>query len=103
MSKEIIMKSIDQIQAVLKANQKELHARFGINSLSIFGSVVRGDAYEESDVDILASFDRPTGLIKLISAENYLKKLLGEKVDLIPREEVRTELKERILSESVPV
>jgi predicted nucleotidyltransferase len=54
-------------------------------------------------VDILAVFDRPIGLIKLCSAENYLVKLLGVEVVLIHRDDVRPELKEGIYAEAVAV
>jgi predicted nucleotidyltransferase len=49
-----IMKTLSEIQSILRAHAAELHERFGISNLAMSGSVVRGEATEKSDVDILA-------------------------------------------------
>lgn len=97
------MKTFDEIRTILHDHDRELRNQYGITGLSVFGSVVRGEAREDSDIDILATFNQPVGLLKLISAEYYLSDLLGSKVDLIPSDEVRPELQARIYSEAVPV
>jgi predicted nucleotidyltransferase len=97
------MKPLSEIQEILRKHSAELRERYGIASLSVFGSVVRGEARENSDVDILAVFERPIGMLALCSAENYLISLLGVEVDLIPREDVRPELMERVYAEAVPI
>jgi uncharacterized protein len=97
------MKTLSEIKSILRAHASVLHERYGISELSVFGSVVRGEAKADSDVDLLAVFDRPIGLFKLCSAENYLIALLGVEVDLVPREDVRPALKESIYAEAVPV
>jgi predicted nucleotidyltransferase len=97
------MKSLSEIQAILREHAPELRERYGITNLAVFGSVVRGEAREESDIDILADFQRSIGLLALCSAENRLIDLLGAEVDLIPRDGVRPELKERIYAEAVAV
>ena len=97
------MKTLSEIQAILHAHAADLHSRYGITRLEIFGSVVRGEAREKSDVDILAEFDRPISLFDLAGSENGLIDLLGVEVDLVPRRSVRSELRERIFSEAVPV
>jgi uncharacterized protein len=97
------MKNLSEIQSIVRVHVGELHQRFGIVSLAVFGSVARGEAKEESDVDILAVFDRSIGLLALCSAENYLIELLGIDVDLIPREDVRPELRDQIYSEAVAI
>ena len=97
------MKTFPEIQKIIHAHAGELHNRFGITKLSVFGSIVRGEAHEGSDVDILAEFDRPVSLFDLVGAENYLIDLLEMDVDLIPRRSVRHELKDRIFSEAVAV
>jgi uncharacterized protein len=97
------MKTLSEIKSILRAHTSELHEKYGISELSVFGSVVRGEANADSDVDLLAVFDRPIGLFKLCSAENYLIALLGVEVDLVSREDVRPALKESIYAEAVPV
>ena len=97
------MKTFDEIRVILHAHADDIHDKFGIISLAVFGSVVRGEARADSDIDILATFSQPVGLLKLIDAEYYLSDLLGSKVDLIPVDEVRPELQKRIYAEAVPV
>lgn len=97
------MKSFDEIRHILHSHESELRLHYGISGMSIFGSVVRGEARDDSDVDILAFFCQPVGLLRLIDAENYLSELLGSKVDLIPADEIRPELQEIVYREAVPV
>jgi len=52
-------------------------------------------------VDILVSFYEPISLLKLVSLENFLTDLTGVKVDIVPKEDIRPELKERILGEVI--
>ncbi len=52
-------------------------------------------------LDVLVEFDEPVSLLWLVKVENYLSELLGVKVDLVPKKDVRPELKERILKEAV--
>lgn len=97
------MKTLEEIRGILRNHASDLQVKYGISKLSVFGSVVRGKAREDSDIDILAAFNQPIGLLKLIDAEYYLSDLLNSKVDLIPVDEVRPELQERIYREAVPV
>jgi predicted nucleotidyltransferase len=97
------MKTFEEIRNILHTHAGDLRRQYGIIDLSVFGSVVRGEARGDSDVDILATFGNPTGLLKLISAENYISEILGLKVDLIPSDEVRPELQEQIFREAVRV
>lgn len=97
------MKTINEILSILHAHESVLRRQYDISKLSIFGSVVRGEARVDSDVDIFATFEKPVGILKLIDAEYYLSDLLGTKVDLIPADEIRPELKKQIYSEAIPV
>ncbi len=97
------MKTLNEVRTILHAHAGNLLAKYGISSLSVFGSLVRGEARDDSDIDILAIFNQPVGLLKLIDAEYYLSDILHSKVDLIPVDEVRPELKKQILGEAVPV
>lgn len=97
------MKTFEEIRSVLHAHAEDLRSRYGITNLAVFGSIVRGEAREDSDVDILADVPASMSLLGVVSAENYLCELLGVKVDFIPRSDVRRELKDQILSDAVPV
>ena len=53
---------------ILRQNQAEIKS-FGVKSLALFGSVARGDARPDSDVDLLVEFDRPVGLFGLVALQ----------------------------------
>jgi predicted nucleotidyltransferase len=97
------MSRADVLQA-LREHRDELRERYGVHSLALFGSVARGDAGEGSDVDLLVEFDRPVGLLHLIGTEQHLQTVLRvPKVDLVLRDDIIPELKDRILSEAIDV
>lgn len=77
--------SADEVIASLQAHAAELR-RAGIRHLSLFGSVARGDAGPESDIDLLVDLDPEAQitLIGLVGLESRLGELLGRKVDLLP-------------------
>ncbi len=72
------------IIAVLQDRQEELRA-MGLRRLSLFGSYARGDAGQNSDIDLLSALDesKQLSLLDVIHIENYLSDLLGRKVDLV--------------------
>jgi predicted nucleotidyltransferase len=73
----------------------------GVKSLRLFGSVARGEATDQSDVDLLVEFSRPTGLFGLVRLRRYLEELLGCRVDLTTPGALRDSMRERILSEAI--
>jgi len=90
----------DQILALLKSHKRQLK-KYGIASLSIFGSVARDQGRENSDVDILVDFEKPVGLFEYARLKLYLEDILGREVDLVTPEALRKELREEILREAV--
>jgi len=62
---------------------------------------VRGEQKRGSDIDLLAEFEEPVSLLDIVGAEIYLKKILKTKVDLIPKEDLRPEIRKRIMKEAV--
>ena len=73
----------DDVIAALRSHQAELNSA-GVLSLSVFGSVARGEAGPESDVDLNAHLDRKKriSLFEAVEIENRLSKTLGSKADL---------------------
>lgn len=96
-------KSLDEIRAILDKHREELRHEYKIREVAVFGSYVRGEQKKRSDIDILAEFEEPVSLLHLVGAEQYLSKILRTKVDLIPREDIRPEIRDRILAEAVTV
>lgn len=97
------MKTLKEIRTILRSHADELHDRYGITNLAVFGSVVRREAREDSDADIIADVPQNMSLLGVISAENYLSDLLGIKVDFIPRSDIRRELRDHVLDEAVAI
>jgi uncharacterized protein len=93
----------NEIMTRLHALQEELHRRFGVKTLSLYGSVARDQETADSDIDLLVEFDRPTGLFGLIELQDHLEKLFGRKVDLGTPASLKPRFRERILAEAIHV
>lgn len=91
----------DEVVSRLAAHRSEL-LNMGICSLALFGSVARDNASAQSDVDILVDL-QPMSLFAIIRIEHYLADLLGRKVDLVPRDSLRPQLRPMIESEALLV
>lgn len=87
----------ESILSILQQHRPELE-RAGIRHLSLFGSIARGEAGPDSDVDLVAELDRDAhiGLFGLVSLEGRLGDLLGRKVDLIPEPVQKQRLQKNI-------
>lgn len=97
------MKTLKEIREILARHKEELEEKYRTTEIGIFGSYVRGEHKEKSDVDILVEFEKPVSLLQIVSLENYLSTVIGIKVDLVPKKNIRKELKEFILKEAIPV
>jgi len=93
------MKSFNDIQAIIRKNKKELKDRYGLKEVGIFGSYVRGEQDESSDVDLLVEVERPMGFIKFIKLENHFSQILGVKADLVTKKALKPNIGRRILQE----
>ena len=92
----------DEVISRLRAHEPELKAA-GIVRLAVFGSVARGDNSPESDVDLLADFDRTKRytLLTMVRLENRLAELFGTTVDLSSPEWLKESVKDQVLREAV--
>lgn len=88
--------------AKLREHEPELRA-VGVVHLSLFGSVARGEAVSQSDVDLMAEFDAATdySLLDRVRLENRLAETLGVSVDLAPMGSLKDEVRERATREAV--
>lgn len=73
---------------ILEQNKSLLFSRYPIKSLGLFGSAVRDDFNETSDIDILVDFNRPVG-IEFIDLADALEKILHQKIDLVSRNGIK--------------
>lgn len=72
------MEQLSEIKQVLHQLKPELSRRFHVQSLGLFGSVVRNDFTSSSDIDIIVDFDRPVG-IEFIDLAQYIEQRLQKK------------------------
>jgi len=90
------------VLSTLRLHEPELKAA-GIVHLRLFGSVARGEATDQSDVDLMADLDRTKRLtlVWMVHLENRLSDLLGVKVDLSPSDGMKEEVRKRALCEAI--
>jgi predicted nucleotidyltransferase len=81
-------------------NKPYLKKVYHIKEIGVFGSFIRGEQTESSDIDLLVEFEKGhSDLFNFIRLKDYLEELLGRKVDLVTKKAVKSRLRERILSE----
>lgn len=78
-------------------------SEMGVKSLAVFGSVARGEAKKDSDVDILVEFAGPVTFDRFMDTKFYLEDLLGRRVDLVMPQAIKPRLKSRIQRDLVYV
>lgn len=95
---------LNQFIETLRSHLPELQEHYGVRSLWMFGSYVRGEEQNASDLDILVEFDnRPLSLLKFVALERHMSNLLGVKVDLVEKDVLKPAIGRHILDEVVPV
>jgi len=83
----------------------ELCRRYGVAELALFGSVLRDDFREDSDVDVLVSFDPDAhpSLLELVELREDLKELFGREVDLVERAGLRNPFRRQAILSTAEV
>jgi uncharacterized protein len=99
------MKSLKEVTKKLEALKPHLRTAFSVDSIEIFGSYVRGEQTQKSDLDLLVTFLEPNNvdLLKFIELRLFFKDELGVDVDLVEKDAVKPRLKESIYGEAVQV
>jgi len=92
---EIIQDRKEQILA--------LADRYGASNVRIFGSVANGTADEKSDIDFLVDMEKERSLFDLGGLLMDLQELFNRKVDVVTENSLHWYIKERILSEAIPI
>ena len=64
--------------------------------VGVFGSTARGEAGEQSDIDLLVEFSKPKSLLKLVALERQLSTALGKKVEVLTEAAISPYLRDRI-------
>ncbi len=88
---------------ILGEHLLELERDYGVASLALFGSYVRGEEQEESDLDVLVGFSGTPSLLDLASLQRTLSGYVDRQIDLVPRAFLRRGIGARVLREAVEI
>ncbi|HEY0105666.1 MAG TPA: nucleotidyltransferase domain-containing protein [Rhizomicrobium sp.] len=82
--------TLEKALEILRANRAMLQER-GVLHAAVFGSVARGEARDDSDVDILVDLERekPSGIYEYVRLQSDIAALIGRKIDLVERNAVK--------------
>jgi len=95
--------NFDSLKSRLELLKPEVEEKFKVKSIGLFGSYVRGEQKDNSDLDILIDFYEPISLFRFVELEDFLSERLGIKVDLVMRDALKRRIKESILNEAIYV
>ena len=95
--------NLEKIKRAISENREQLKKNYQVRYIGIFGSWVREEQREESDIDILVEFGKPIGFFKFLELEEHLSSLLGARVDLASKKALKPSIGKNILQEVVTV
>lgn len=93
----------EEIRKQLQTLKSDLERDHCVSSIAIFGSVAREEQSEESDLDLLVSFDEPVSLFDVIRLEQELESQLGVKVDVVTEGSLKPRIGKRVAEDLVDV
>ena len=93
------MNAPEKIMERLRTLKPELAVCHKVKEIGLFGSFIRGEQRETSDIDLLVDFEEGADLLDLVGLAQCLKQRLHRKVDLVTRNALREELRETVLKE----
>lgn len=99
------MKDIEEIKARLGELKPSLKERFRVRSIGVFGSYVKGEEENKSDLDVLVEFEESAdlSLLDFVALENHLSEELGVRVDLVEKNTLKPRIGKHILKEVVNI
>ena len=75
--------------------------KYRVKKVALFGSCVRGEMEEDSDIDILVEIKKDISLLDFVGLKQKIEEALGRKVDLVEYDTLKPLLREKILKEQV--
>ena len=93
------MKTKEEILSALQELRDELRVKYKVKEIGLFGSFLRGEQREGSDIDVVVEFAEDADLFDLVGVSLYLEEKLSRKVDVVTKGAMRQELKMSILKE----
>ena len=95
-----------KLSEMVKIKRKEilvLASKYGAKNVRVFGSVARGEAGEQSDLDLLVNFEADRSLLDHVGFVQDLSELLNRKVDVVSERALHWYIRDRVLKEAVPL
>ena len=92
-----------EVIAAISAHREDIARRFGVRSLSLFGSVARDEARPDSDIDLVVEFEGPTTFDAHMGLLVFLEDLLGRRVDVVTAKGLKPRLRPLIDQDLVRV
>ena len=94
-TEELLVK-IRELKPLIKKQYK-------VRNIELFGSIIREDKTENSDIDILVDFEEGADLFDMAGLATFLEEKLKLRVDVVPKRALREEIRESVLREAVPI
>ena len=94
------IKGVSEILGILSDLKIEIRQRYKAEIKGVFGSYVRGEQREGSDIDVLVEFNEEANLLDLTGLSLFLEEKLNCHVDVVPESSIRKEIKESVLREA---
>ena len=97
------MKNIEELKRKIENLKPLIKEKFKVKELGIFGSFARGEEREKSDLDLLVEFDKEADFFHLVGLSIFLEEKLNQKVDIVPKNALRKEIRKTVLRELIPL
>jgi predicted nucleotidyltransferase len=82
------VKQLSDIKKIIEQLKPELDQKFNVNSIGLFGSIVRDDFTSDSDIDIIVDFSKPIG-VEFIDLADFFEHRLHRKIDLVSKNGIK--------------
>lgn len=87
----------------LRVLKPEISVLYKVTDMELFGSIVRGEGNIYNDIDVLVDFTKEADMFDLVALSLYLEEKLGRKIDVVPKQSLREELRSTVLAEAVRI
>src|SRR3972149_11099900 len=99
----VVVMTVGELVKAKREDILKIAAKHGARNVRVFGSVARGEAGPESDIDLLVDMEPGRSLLDLGGLWSDLNEMLGRKVDIVTEDSIYWLLRRRILKEARPL
>lgn len=96
-----LVQRYEELRDELASMKPYLRREYGVSEIGLFGSYVRNEQTDDSDLDVLVELDEPVGLFDLVRLENELAERLDVDVDLVTKGSLKPRIKARVTDDLV--